>query len=99
MFAGLTSRWTMLAAWAAASARPIWIPSARSSASARAARREPLLERRPGDALHHEVRRVGGEIDVEHLDDARVRERRDRAGLLAEPLVEDARREPVGAGP
>jgi hypothetical protein len=56
---------------------------------------EPVLERGTCDALHHEVRRIGLEVDVEHLDHARVRERRDRACLDPEPVVEDPRCEAV----
>ena len=56
MFAGLMSRWTMFAVWAASSASAIWIPSRSTVSSSDWTGGEPILQRLALQILHGDER-------------------------------------------
>ena len=95
MFSGLTSRWTMPAAWAAASASATCRPTS-SSASRQRPRAMHAPQRLPVDELlDDEVARRRRLADFVDRDDVRVVQRRGGAGLAEEAL--DSARGVAGA--
>jgi hypothetical protein len=56
---------------------------------------QSLRQRRSGHALHHQVRRLRAQIDVEHLHDTGMRELSDRASFVTKPIINEARGDPT----
>ena len=89
MLAGFTSRWTMPAAWASASASATSAPDAAASSGVIGpSRREAIGQRLAVDQLHHDVGPRVLLAVVEDAGDVRVGEPRGGPGLAPEPLDE-----------
>ena len=89
MLCGLTSRWTMPAAWAASSAPATWPSSSTASAGGqRAAAGDPALQVAALDQPHRDDQLAVLLAGVVDRDDARMVEPGREARLAQEPLAE-----------
>ena len=94
---GLKSRCTSPFSCAAASPRPAAMNTFRISCQLRVRRLQPVGDGVPVDELHRDEHLLVERADVEHDDDVRVRQPRDRLRLAQRPLPPLVARD-AGAG-